>query len=518
MLVRIFAFIKVQISGWVPDVQYALTSTHACEFVWPDEFHTVLSPLVAIAQQGNKAVFKTSTSLAASPAWIDASAFCPSGGGTSTCGVSGSDVCSMIIAALGSIPLTGGVIDARGVVPPGPGLNQVCSANPFPSSTYPPVTVLLPASTIVMPSTSGTWTLPGNIRLVGEGSMTILIDATGNNCCSMAGSMIQMGPPLASGVCPLVASGVSVEHLKLQGSGTTGATYGGIDNECAQASSYVNDVGMTNIQGIGLEVGPGASNSGPYSNVSSTAHTGQNCNGGMSSCVVLSAQTQGLHGVTCLGDDTTGNSSTYAGIQVNASNNTLRDIHVEAFWDGIEVGDTAQNVGNIVISNVFVSPSQGSCIHGKVTNAIHICGPNPNSISGFGACSSAATGMVTDVTISGASNGGGVPMTSVEDDVTGTSIAGCTSAGCATPVTSALYALGRATGGGYSRFATNPANPTLFSSSTVVSTWGVGTVNPSTSPCYTPGALYSYTAAGSGLPSIEVCTFSTSSSTGFAWK
>jgi hypothetical protein len=475
-------------------------------------------PFLAFAQRGNNAVYQTSTSLAASPAWIDASAFCGTGGGTSSCGVSGFDVCSMISAAISSIPSTGGVIDARGVVPPSSN-KQTCSANPFPSTggPYPPMTVLLPASTIVMPATSGTWTLPNNVRLIGEGSMTVLNDASGNNCCTAGGAMILMGPALSAGVCPSIASGISVEHLRLVGSGTSGATYGGIDNECAQTSSYVNDVGMAQIQGNGLTVGSGASNSGPYNNISSTAHSGSSCSGGSSSCVVLAAQTQGLHGLTCLGDTTTSGMAGYAGVQVNAGNNTIRDIHVEAFWDGVAIGDAAANVGNVAVSNVFVSSSQGACMGAKVTNAVHICGPNPN-LTNFGACSTSATGTVTDVTISGVSNNQGVPMTSVEDDVTGTSIAGCTSVGCSTPITSAIYALGRGTGGGFTRFATNPANPTLFNLSTVVPTWGVGTVNALSSPCYTPGAIYSYTSVGTGLHSIEVCTFSSTSSTGFAWK
>jgi len=42
----------------------------------------------AVAQKGNNAVFGSSSSLSASTAWIDASAFCKTAGGSANCGVS----------------------------------------------------------------------------------------------------------------------------------------------------------------------------------------------------------------------------------------------------------------------------------------------------------------------------------------------------------------------------------------------------------------------------------------------
>lgn len=174
----------------------------------------LFSATLLAAQQGDNAVYTLSNNvptLAVSSAWIDASAFCGNNG-SSGCGVPGStDVCTMINRALSALPSIGGVIDARGVVPPPPNAqSQTCSGNPFPSTFSPngPVTVLLPASTIAMAQPQqgipGTWVLPNNVRLEGVGSETFLID--NGNCCSasggMGGSMIQMGPPASGGVCP----------------------------------------------------------------------------------------------------------------------------------------------------------------------------------------------------------------------------------------------------------------------------------------------------------------------------
>jgi hypothetical protein len=333
--------------------------------------------------------------------------------------------------------------------------------------------------------------------------------------------MIQMGPALSGGSCPSTASGVSVQHLKLT-SDASGAYYG-IDNECAQSASYVDDVGMENINGTGLRVGSGAANSGPYTNLSISVRGSSCSTAATASCVDLESQTRGLHGLTCLGNQNTSGTGTAgnAGVIVNASSNSLEDIHVEAFWDGVEVGDTSSSIDNITVANVLVSKSEDCSSAGGVTNAVHICGPHSSST--YGACNNygSSSGTVQDVSVIGVSNLTPPSMTSVQDDQTSTTIPGCTATGCATPITSALYALGRTEGGdyGYSRFASNPASSLYGSTSSLVPTWGLGTTaSVSGTPCYTPGTLYSYTAGTSGADSVNVCTFSTGSSTGYAWS
>jgi len=408
--------------------------------------------------------------------------------------------------------------------------------NPFVSlslTNAAPITVLLPASTIVM---TGTWLLPDNVRLVGEGDLTILDDTamagTGGGCCvynsvtKLGGAMIQMGPAPAPGsdcssLSPSTYSGISIEHVKLQTKYAPGA-YFGIDNECAQTSSYVNDVGMSNVYGTGIRVGPGAANSGPYTNLSITIPKGEGsgCGSDGASCVDLEAQTQGLHGLTCLGNDATDViASTNPGVIVNASNNSLKDIHVESFWDAIAIGATSSDVSNIIVSNVLTSKS-GGCGAGT-ENAVHICGP-PITGSPFGACySNGLFGSVQDVTVSGVSNltptGNVMGRTSIQDDQTDTTIQSCTSASCSVPITSGIYALGRINGGNtYSRFAINPASSLYGGDSSLVATWGVGATSVAGgTTCYTPGALYSDALATTGN-SVYVCAFSTGST--YAWQ
>jgi hypothetical protein len=188
----------------------------------------------------------------------------------------------MITQALPAvINLGGGVLDARGVIPHGTGAMQLCDSdhsNPFAGvlpTNISAVTVLLPPSTIEM---TGTWTLPNNIRLVGEGANTILKTLPGGNCCTSA--MIEMGE---TGCPNSVCSGISIEYLQLVG--TYNGGFGGIENRYAQSSSYVNNVGMSELGGTGLTVGASGSNSGvnsgPYTNISFSAHPSGVCDTGV---------------------------------------------------------------------------------------------------------------------------------------------------------------------------------------------------------------------------------------------
>jgi hypothetical protein len=174
-------------------------------------------------------------------------------------------------------------------------------------------------------------------------------------------------------------------------------------------------------------------------------------------CVEIDVQTRRLHGITCNGNGKTGKNP---GIVVNASNNSIENVFMQAFWDGIEIGNITSAVGNVVISNV--EGATGTL--GGVMNTVHICGLHSGK---FGACSTTQT-AVTDVTILGATNKSGGTSLSVQDDVTGTSIAGSGS------LTTGMYILGESVAGvGYSRFA-SPSPSSSSTGSTVVPTWGVG--------------------------------------------
>ncbi|MGA8733066.1 MAG: hypothetical protein WB558_04010 [Terriglobales bacterium] len=401
---------------------------------------------------------------------------------------------------------------------------MACNSNPFSplqQNNLIPITILLPPYTIQLNpingvAGSGSWTLPNNVRLVGTGLQTILLGGVvgGVSCCS--GAMIEMGPP---GPCPSAPyTGIAIEHLQLN----TQGSYGGIENECAGPSSYVNDVkitgyaptcvsaGTTCLNGNGLTIGPGATNSGPYTDIQVIAVPGKTCGPNPAThlnCVLVETQTQGIHGFTCLGNITTGASD--AGILVNGSNNSIEDVHVESFYDGVGLGNTNSSaIGNILVSNIQGGDT-ANCTNGGVANAVHIYG------------------SVTDAAILGVSSGPApddpnLRPSSIRDDETGTIIQGCKTSGCTNPITSGLYILGGPDGGNtgeYSRFSVNPANPTAYGdSNTVVPTWGAGNPTPGIlgTTCYTPGALYSFTGAGAGNESVYVCTYA--SAGGETWQ
>ena len=479
----------------------------------------------------NNAVWSSSSLVGGSVAFIDASAFCGQNG-TGNCGGGGFDFCTTLSSALKAATTAGGgIVDARGIVNPptagGGGGQLSCGSDPFSLANISqgntiPITVLLPAAPIKM---GCTWMLPSNIRLVGQGAATMLEDVASGFCttsacsttasCNSPSALIQFG----SANCPnKVCSGISVEHLKLNQTDTT-LDLNGIINSNAQQSSYVDDVQMSNFVGTGLLVG--ADGSGPYTNIAFTSVSGSGCSGPATSrCVDLEAQSQGLRGVTCLGNSTTATQSAATpGITVNASNNSLKDLHVESFWDGVEIGDISSTtpVANIVISNITGTAS-ANCPGLKVGNTVHICAPSSTG----GACLSVGA-SVSNVSVLQATNGS-TQTNTIRDDVLGVVVGSCGVTGCGLPLTTAEYTLGAnqvaSTGSlpSYPLFATNPANSAVYGgSSTPVVTWGVGgntTLLGQT--CYTPGALYSSSLLGSAGNSVYVCT--TTSGGGSTWQ
>jgi len=390
-----------------------------------------------------------------------------------------------------------------------------------------PITILLPAYSIQLNSygtNDGAWVIPNNVKLVGSGFQTILVSGS-----ISAPYMVEMGQP-PTGSCSTVYNGIGIEHLQIN------TAIGGIDNQCAGPGSYVSDVKIAGqppiapsapLGGTALNVGAGATNSGPYSNLYVVTVPYNSCGATAPavSCVVLGAQTRGIHGLTCVGSDASGAppqsgsgiASGSAGVVVNASNNSVQDVHVESFYDGIQIGanaTAADPVGNVSVSDAEAG-NTSSCNYGGVANAVHVCGPNvPPSNQTYKnyACSTqGGYGSVTDVAMVGISNGpfAQPPFSSVQDDQIGTVIQGCNGQTCMDPITSGTYILGRPSGGTgpYSRFAINPANSTVYGGvTTFVPTWGVGNTGVPSGPCEVPGAIYSYTGSSGGSPSFFICS------------
>jgi hypothetical protein len=381
------------------------------------------------------------TSTFMSTSFIDASAY----------GVG--DICSKIYSVFTHTtgipyPPAGAVIDARGIS------NLQCSGNtPWVNggvSTSFPSVILLPTGTITI---GASWVLPDNTRIIGttiaEGSTGTIIQAVTPNI----GPMIQMG---SQTLCPGGAChGVAVENLMLDGVNRGGVA--GIQNEFSEELSYVNNVNLFRIEGIGLDIETavnttGANNSGPYSNIS-FAET----NGTPQGCVkILNARTRGVHGLTCLAGGTN-NGVTSAAVDLSGSGNSIEDFHFEGFKEGVAVGADQSASGNVLL-NITGSDTNGMA---HISDIVHIY----SFYSG-----------TSDLSILAVNNEATPGTNTIQDDVTSTTL---------TDQTLGMYALGEsiATGGvtgGYSRFTTSPNIPSFssgkFGMATPVSSCAVGSL------------------------------------------
>jgi hypothetical protein len=436
--------------------------------------------------QGNTAVYQGSGEIAGSSALIDASVF------------PGADVCAKINAVLTStspaFPSRGAVIDARGIVTPESALNCT-SGSPWqgtpPAAGWPPAVILLPAISITIHTT---WVLPNGTRIIGERrNNTTLMAATD---FPSGDTMLEMGAA-NSAVCPnlagaFVCRGVGIQYVSFDGENRNppqGAPVNGVDNEYSQDLSYLDHVDFRLLEGTALKVGVGGTNSGPYSNLIFAAGGGLKGETTQTACVVFQTSTRGLHGMTC-----TANGVPYAAVHLQAGNNSIENIHVEGFVDGVVVGDSAAS-GSKVAGNVLMSIDAGHGGNtGPVANAVHICNPaNPAS----GTACSAGDWSIGDLTALGITAEFGVSSSpvAIQDDLTDATL--LTSQTAATDV--ALYVLGEplAIGNdtGYSRltatFVTGQGQP--------VATWGAGVLGSAElpTPCAT-GSVFSNTSSKLG--------------------
>jgi hypothetical protein len=360
--------------------------------VWFTILTSFLFALGPLGRAQDNAVYATGTNTGPSAAFLDASTFTAPNTATDIC----AKINDALIYASTNFPL-GVVIDARGILSPPASLACPAGTTPWAyqgRNPTNPSTILLPAATIVI--LKG-WVLPSNTRILGteptpapsSGGIPTL-QAGGNNFDTST-AMIEMG---SSSLCSSPCTGISVEHLTLD---ANTAAADGIHNGWAQGLSYAAHIILrnistaTNITTVGLRVDGSATDSGPYSDINFVA------GGGTPACVRLETQTRGVHGITCIGNTNTvapGPAGNLAGIYVDASNNSVEDVHIEEFYDGIEIGNGGSNsvVGNVVVSNLTVGLNNQT----PVTNAVHICGSDTD-VNDFGYCSN--YGSVSDVAI-----------------------------------------------------------------------------------------------------------------------
>jgi hypothetical protein len=435
-------------------------------------FFTFPSPAQAQGNgaQGQNAVYNNSNTVVGSSAFIDASMFA----------AQNANICTVLNGILKNVvPTSGAVIDARGLASSTPATSMTCTtANPSPwagITNPPPSTILLPATSGISPSPPnpiiipGPWVLPANTHLIGEGDgiPSSTAGTTIQVASSFSGSTIlQFGS--ASSFCPSVnnvpiCTGISVENLTLDGNAQS---INGISNQYAQTNTYVNRVSFYRVLGTGLLVSTptsgssSASSSGPYSNLkfdtggySGTSATVcasiDNVNGAL-------LGTRGIHGLSC----TSETNDPPAAVLLDASNNSIEDVRIVGFYDGVLVGAHAVAQSNVLINVIGDTVASGP----TPVNTVHI----------------STNKSVTDLSIVGLGNMGGSGTYTLWDEVTGPHLLDSTVG---------IYALGESpsNGIGHSRFSTSPN----------VAHWTVGTAAPTNSgnPC-SQGSLYSCTGSG----------------------
>lgn len=487
---------------------------------------------LSLAQNaGNNTVYNGATATP-SAAFIDASVFPPAGQGTP-------DICSALHYVLTNVAIQGSVIDARSFAKISSTQTTLdctlasTSPNPF-IGVMIGSTILLPPGNILI---NATWTIPGNTRLIGEGSFGTTAINWNSGTAPTSGFMVQM--------CLSPCTNASMEHLTLTLATGISVTLpvSGIENVSAGDGSYIDDITMATLYN-GLRVDSTAANSGPYTNLNITLQNGTStCSTGTaSSCrsgIELDAPTRGVHGATIIGNTVlsgagasgcqpnprgNGSDAVPGAVLVRAGGNTVEDIHVETFWDGVQIEPLATSSSYIGVSGVYVSNiSGGQKPLGPVTNTVHICGPNQAS-NIFGPCSiSGATGVgtVSDISIwnassdlDGAGAAGGCNTTgyasAITDDVQGLIIPYIGSGSNPPKMTYPMYHLGEAvtvtgsvTGRTFLGGGVVPASSTPTHNG--IPAWTVGMGTPGAT-CPAIGSLYSNSTGTSSSSALYLCT------------
>ncbi len=419
----------------------------------------LLCPSKAAGQSaGNNAIYNSSgtcsPNCAASPAFIDASVFI--GNGTKQ----SSNICGAIYGILSSnfyaYPAAGAVVDARGISGTA-ALTCAAGTTPWNNGTTTvsvPSNILLPAGTIVI---STGWVLPANTHLFGQGdniSSGTVIQAASNvgDMIAYCSSVVPpQNPP------PSSCTGIGVEKLVLDGKGNS---VNGIVNYYAGSLSYVDHVSLYQILDTGLVIGGVATGSGPYSNINFDTGNATATSSTVCAQIVGPALqgTAGIRGLSC----TSEKADAPAAVLLDSSSNSIKDVTIVGFEDGILVGAHQPAQSNVLINII----GDTGCPSGCTIKAIHISSNQTNG-----------SNNVQDLSIVGVGN-----------DVTGTYTIWdeLTGAFINDPFVG-LYVLGKPANNGYARLTTSPGYPT----------WAVGTAAPSTSAMCARGSLYSCTGFGS---------------------
>ncbi len=360
-------------------------------------------------------------------------------------------------------------VDARGIT------NLTCAQGETPFDNVPPnnpptsypfsgMTLLLPAGVI---QTTVPWKLPNFVEIVGAGTGDVT--AAGNETIIRAASnfsgqnVLQVDSTSALPCCHYIFSvDIILENLVIDGNGKN---INGISNSLLGHGFRANHVGLVNLGNTGLYLS-NAGFSGPYDNITFSEGT---ANSSATTCIQVigagSYATEGFHHVKC-----TANSNTpAAGIKIDATDNTLEDVVISGFQDGVLIGSEGAAVGNHIEHVIDTSASS------VYNSTIHL----------------STNFLDSDTSIVGVYNecvtGGGIncKLVTIQDDVTGTNVV---------DTTVAQYFVGNhnLTTVGYPRFA---ATTSLSPS---VPTWLSGAVAPA-GTCPQIGTLFSNSGSGGAL-------------------
>jgi hypothetical protein len=381
-----------------PGSYWMLVVTVVATFCW----FLIFSNHADAQSQGNNAVYNSSgncfqsSQCAGSAAFIDASVFTSKA--TDFCGV-----LKYVLANVDQPPTypSGAVIDARGLK--SGNTSMTCTASPWAGITLPPPSnILLPAGTIVIPST---WKLPPSTHLIGAGSNITSSGFTpGTTLAAQSGftgtAMISFG---SSSLCTSTCTGIAVENLTLNGQSQA---IDGIDNTLSQDLSYVDHVGLYRIVGTGLSVSGNAKNSGPYTNI--TFDLGGASGSSSTHCASINGltSTRGIRNLTCISES----SDLPAAVLLDSSSNLLKDLSIAGFYDGILVGANAPAQSNVLV-NIIGDTSMCHPICPVPIRAIHI---SSNQTAG--------SNNVSELSIMGVGNDTPTGTYTIWDDLTGAQI------------------------------------------------------------------------------------------------
>jgi len=403
---------------------------------------------------GNNAVYNSNGNCSAGSPCAPSSAF------IDTTVLPGADICDTIYQVLHSASYTAAVFDARGI-----STHMTCNLGSpwFENGTgyvNKPSTILLPAGTI---TASIPWVLPTNTKLIGvakgnvQGNGDNYILETTIVAGFSSGAVVQFG----DSNCPSSGcQGISVEHLTINGNSQT---VNGIENDNCGLLCYVDHVTMYQVLGTGLMVsGTNATDSGPYSNITFDVGSSMDT---MTQCAQIKGTngTRGIHGITCIASPAATN-----GILLDASNNSIEDVRIIGFYNGIVVGSHAAAKSNVLL-NIYGDTNT------SIQQPINLIQIYSGTVSDLAiiAVANPATGTTTIQDLQG--------LTTLSDPYVG------------------MYVLGDPGSGGNSRFTTS----TTMSANAATWMFGSGAPHPLT-PC-AMGSLYS-DASGTATSGLYVCT------------